>query len=149
MVVEDQRRSLGEVELRRELEGEELGRNGRLGEAPERAEGRDPVALLDGAHPPGALRTTPATSLPGTNGSGGLSWYWPRRLQHLRERHPRGVHLDDHAFAGREHVRGLGLGQLDQLECAVGPRFVDDLHGAHRARIIAVPSLPAHSTVRR
>jgi hypothetical protein len=28
--------------------------------------------------PAGALSTTPATSLPGTNGSGGLSWYWPR-----------------------------------------------------------------------
>ena len=28
--------------------------------------------------PSGALRTTPATSLPGTNGSGGFIWYWPR-----------------------------------------------------------------------
>ena len=28
--------------------------------------------------PSGALRTTPATSLPGTNGSGGLIWYSPR-----------------------------------------------------------------------
>src|SRR5690349_21541701 len=30
------------------------------------------------AAPSGALRTTPATSLPGTNGSGGLIWYSPR-----------------------------------------------------------------------
>jgi hypothetical protein len=28
--------------------------------------------------PSGALRTTPPTSLPGTNGSGGLTWYCPR-----------------------------------------------------------------------
>src|SRR4051812_45808741 len=30
------------------------------------------------AAPSGALRTIPATSLPGTNGSGGLNWYSPR-----------------------------------------------------------------------
>src|SRR5689334_12892616 len=30
------------------------------------------------AAPSGALRTTPATSLPGTNGSSGLIWYAPR-----------------------------------------------------------------------
>src|SRR4051812_24977586 len=30
------------------------------------------------AAPDGALRTTPATSLPGTNGSGGFIWYSPR-----------------------------------------------------------------------
>ena len=28
--------------------------------------------------PSGALRTTPATSLPGTKGSSGLTWYSPR-----------------------------------------------------------------------
>src|SRR4051794_38284098 len=33
--------------------------------------------LLTGA-PSGALRTTPPTSLPGTNGSGGFIWYSPR-----------------------------------------------------------------------
>src|SRR4051794_14450825 len=36
---------------------------------------RSPCAT---AAPAGALRTTPPTSLPGTNGSGGLSWYSPR-----------------------------------------------------------------------
>ncbi len=30
------------------------------------------------AAPSGALRTIPATSLPGTNGTGGFSWYSPR-----------------------------------------------------------------------
>ena len=29
----------------------------------------------------GALRTTPATSRPGTNGSGGLIWYSPRQIR--------------------------------------------------------------------
>ena len=31
--------------------------------------------------PSGALRTTPATSSPGTNGSGGLIWYSPRQIR--------------------------------------------------------------------
>src|SRR4051812_43255998 len=36
---------------------------------------RSPSATLA---PSGALRTVPPTSLPGTNGSSGLNWYWPR-----------------------------------------------------------------------
>ena len=36
-----------------------------------RSPGASPVS-------PDTLRTTPATSLPGTNGSGGLTWYSPR-----------------------------------------------------------------------
>ena len=51
------------------------------------------------AAPAGALRTTPPTSLPGTNGSGGFIWYSPARLQQLRERHAGGVHLDHDALA--------------------------------------------------
>ncbi len=47
MVVEDQRRALGEVELGREREREELGRHRRLGEAAQRAERRHAVARLD------------------------------------------------------------------------------------------------------
>ena len=39
----------------------------------------------------------PATSLPGTNGSGGLSWYSPARLQNLGEGDAGGVHVDHHA----------------------------------------------------
>ena len=41
----------------------------------QKAATRSPAAT--GA-PSGAERTTPATSLPGTKGSGGLIWYWPR-----------------------------------------------------------------------
>ena len=42
---------------------------------PQNAATRSPALT---AAPAGALRTTPATSLPGTNGSGGFIWYCPR-----------------------------------------------------------------------
>ncbi len=46
MVVEDETRALGEVQLRRQREREELGRHGRLGEAAEPAERGHAVARL-------------------------------------------------------------------------------------------------------
>ncbi len=73
----------------------------------------------------------PATSEPGTNGSGGLIWYCATSLQQLGERDPRGVHVDNHALARTQHVRGLGLGEIDQLERAVGAGQVDDLDRFH------------------
>ena len=82
--------------------------------------------------PAGALRTTPATSLPGDERQRRFELVLAPGLQQLGKRHAGGVHLDHHPFAGREHVRGLRLGQLDQLERAVGARFADDLYGAHR-----------------
>ena len=46
----------------------------------------------------------PATSAPGTNGRSGLYWYSAAGLQHVGERHGRGLHVDHDALAGREHV---------------------------------------------
>ena len=46
------------------------------------------------------------------------------------------MHVDHHAGPGREHVRGLGLGQLDQRERAVGTGLRDDLDGSHRGHYV-------------
>ena len=58
--------------------------------------------------PDGALRTTPAISAPGTNGSSRLVLVEPARLQRVGERHPRRMDLDDH------RVLVGGLVQLDE-----------------------------------
>ena len=81
MVVEDQAGALREVERVGQGEGEERGRHRRLGEAARHAERGH--ALTGDVSPSSAAcplvsRTTPATSPPGTNGSGGLYWYSPR-----------------------------------------------------------------------
>ena len=78
MVVEDQRGALREVERVGQREGEErAGATATSAKPPsmQNAATRSPGAS---AAPAGALRTTPPTSLPGTNGSGGLNWYSPR-----------------------------------------------------------------------
>ena len=94
VIVEDQRRALGEVELGREREREELGRDGRLGKAAERAERGHTVARLPRPRPRGRCSTMPPTSLPGTNGSGGFIWYSPRVCSSSGKLHASGVHLD-------------------------------------------------------
>ena len=78
MVVEDQAGALRVVELLGQREGEEVGRHRDLGERAEHAGAPPRGRPRRGPSPPGALRTVPATSLPGTNGSGGLIWYSPR-----------------------------------------------------------------------
>ena len=78
VVVEDQARALREVELVRQLEGEERGRDRRSRRTRRARRTRRRGRPAAGRAPAGALRTTPPTSLPGTNGSGGLNWYSPR-----------------------------------------------------------------------
>ena len=85
------------------------------------------------AKPPSAQKA--ATRSPGFTGapSGALSTIAPdlaagherqrrfhlvlaARLQQLGERHARGVHLHQDARAGRQHVRGLGLGRARRAQ---------------------------------
>ena len=83
--------------------------------------------------PSGALRTVPATSLPGTNGSGGLIWYSPRVWSTSGNETPGGVHVDHDAAPRRERMRRLGLGEIRLGQGRLGAREVDDLNRAHGA----------------
>ena len=145
MVVEDQPSALGEVEPAGEGEDEELGGHRRLGEAAEYAEGRHPLTHLDlragrsAAHDPRHLA-------PGHERQRRFQLVLPARLQQLREGHAGGVHLDDHARPRREHVRGLGLGQLDQGQGAVGTGLIDDLDGSHGRDYVGGALSPTRGT---
>ena len=92
--------------------------------------------------PSGALRTTPATSLPGTNGSGGLNLVLAAGLQHLGERDPGGVHVDHHAASGGEHVGRLWLGEVHLRQGGARPRQVDDLDGSHAGVLLEARQAP-------
>ena len=86
------------------------------------------------AAPSGALRTMPATSLPGTNGSVGLTWYSPRVCSTSGNETPAACTSTTTPLAGGEHVRGLGLGQLGELERGLRAAELGDLECAHGAR---------------
>ncbi len=131
VVVEDQRRALREVELRREREREELRCDGRLGEAAERAERSHALAGLDRRALRGAEHH--ASDLAARNErQRRFHLVLPARLQQLREGHASRVHLDHHAGPRRQHVRGLGLRQLHERERAVWAGLLDDLDRSHR-----------------
>ena len=119
-------------------EGEELGRDRHLREAAERAEAGHAIARFElrsgrrAADDPGNLAA-------GHEGQRRFQLVLPARLQHLGERHAGGVDVDHDAGARREHVRGLGLVQLDQLQRAVGAGLGDDLDGFHRGEYDGPP----------
>ena len=104
VVVEDQRRALGEVELRGERKGQELGCDGRLGEAAERAERRDAVAGLTAA-PAGASRTIARDLAAGHERQRRFELVLAAGLQHLRKGHAGGVHVDDTPAPGVRDAR--------------------------------------------
>ena len=88
--------------------------------------------------PSGALRTTPPTSLPGHERQRRLELVLAARLQDLGERHAGGVHVDDHRRSpGASMCARLGLGQVDELQRAVGPAQLGDLDGAHARNLVA------------
>ena len=113
VVVEDQAGPLLEADRVGQLEGE-IGRgDGTTSANPpsmQNAATRSPG--LTGASS-GALRTTPPTSLPGTNGSGGLNWY-SRASAAAPGTTPRLRGHRQHAAARGEQVVGLGLGDVGQ-----------------------------------
>ena len=73
------------------------------------------------AAPSGALRTMPPTSLPGTNGSGGLIWYSPRVCSTSGNETPAAWTSTTHAAARRHRVRRLGLGESTSFSAESGP----------------------------
>ena len=109
VVVEDERRALGEVQLVGQLEDEVVGRDGRPPPRRRACRTRRRDRRPDRRRPPGALRTTPATSLPGTNGSGGLIWYSPRVCSSSGNETPAACTSTTHAAARVSWVRRLGL----------------------------------------
>ena len=83
--------------------------------------------------PSGALSTTPPTSLPGTKGSGGLSWYSPRVWSTSGNETPAACTSTSTPLSRGEQVIGLRLGQVGELERGVGPAQLGDLERAHGA----------------
>ena len=129
MVVEDQARP-----LLRKREREERRRHRGLGEAAERTERRHAIADLEIRSPaaPGGDAAYDAGDLAaGHERQRRFDLIFAASLQQLGERDPRGVHLDDDAPVRTQHMGGLGLWQVDQLECAVGAGEVDDLDSFH------------------
>src|SRR5207302_1666013 len=51
-----------------------------LGKGAEPVPAHDPVAGLEGGHPCPTATTSPAPSLPGTNGGSGRNWYLPASI---------------------------------------------------------------------
>jgi hypothetical protein len=88
-------------------------------------------AVAGGKARSGGRRAYDAAHLgPGHERRFGLELVEPAALQHVGKRDRRGADLDDHAFAGREHVIRLGLGDLGQLE-GVGAGKLGDLKRTH------------------
>ena len=121
VVVEDQPRALREVERVGQREGEARRRHGHLGEAAEHAERGDAVARREPRAPSGALRTIPATSLPGTNGSGGLSWYSPRVCRTSGNDDAGGVHVDETPSPGVSGCEASGSATSTSSSADSGP----------------------------
>ncbi len=64
--------------------------------------------------------TVPATSLPGTNGSAGLNWYWPRVCSSSGKETPAQCTSTSTPLPGCQRVAGLGRRDLDERERALG-----------------------------
>ena len=97
--------------------------------SPQNAATRSPSST---SAPAGALRTTPATSLPGTNGSGGLSWYSPRDCSTSGKETPAACTSITTPRPGVSAGEGSGSGSSAERQGAVGTGFLDDLNGSHR-----------------
>ncbi len=130
VVVEHQPRALGEVERFGQREAEVPGRDRGPGEATGHAERRDSVtgfqrcAVGDLLHHPGHLAARDERQRR-------LELVLAPGLKDLRKRDPGGLHLNHDPLPGREHMRRLGIRQIDELQRTRRPRQLRDLHGAH------------------
>lgn len=121
VVVEHEARPLGEVKGVGQLEAEELGCHRNLGEGAKHAEPRHPISGTHGRTVGSRAHQAPDLAA----GNEGQRWLDPvltPGLQDLRERHPGGVDFHHDAASRSEHVRGLGLRNLDQTERLGGGR---------------------------
>ena len=71
--------------------------------------------------PSGALRTTPATSLPGTNGSGGFTWYSPRVWSTSGNETPAACTSTTTARSPESMCAASGSGRSTTLSASAGP----------------------------
>ena len=89
--------------------------------------------------PSGALRTTPPTSLPGTNGSGGLSWYSPRVCSTSGNDTPAAWTSITTPLPGVSMCDGSGSGRSTSFSALAGP----ESSTIWRARMAATSIVPA------
>ena len=71
--------------------------------------------------PSGALRTMPATSLPGTNGSGGFTWYSPRVWSTSGNETPAACTSTTTPLPGVSMCEGSGSGTSASANAELGP----------------------------
>jgi len=100
--------------------------------AAEQAEGGHAVALPH-RRPVRRAAHHAADLAAGHEGQRRLDLVLAARLQQLGEGDAGRVHVDHHALALGEHVRGVRLGDVADLQRLLGPFEVDDLHRAHEA----------------
>ena len=135
VVVEDQPGALGEVQRVGQREGQEVGRDGDLGEAAEHAERRHPVAGLHAgalgraAHDAGDLAARDERQRR-------LDLVLAARLQDLGERHAGRADVDDDAFGVGHRVGGARLGTSPRVSAEAGPESSVICWARMRARIL-------------
>jgi hypothetical protein len=134
VVVEDERGTLGEVELVGQRERQEVRCDGHLGEAAERAECRHPVARRH-RRAVGCAAHDPRDLAPLHERKGRLELVLAASLQDLGERHAGGVDVHDDARSRREHMRRLRLGELRGRQRPVRSLEVLDPHRSHGRRL--------------
>ncbi len=95
--------------------------------------------------PSGALRTTPPTSLPGTNGSGGLTWYSPRVCSSSGNETPAACTSTTTPRPGVSMCDGSGSGSSASASAERGPLSSVICTPRTGAGSYAVPSSPGGS----
>ena len=126
VVVQDQARALGEVELVGQREGEVRRRHGLLREGAEHAKSRDAVALGDSGAL-GRAQDDAADLAAGHERKRRLDLVLAAGLQDLGEGDSGDADVDDNALARGHHVRRLGVGKVGELQRGVGPGELGDL----------------------
>ena len=103
---------------------------------------------------PSTSITSPAASIPGVNGNGGLSWYSPRRHQYVGKVDPGGLNGDAHLalrqWRGRKRFETQALGRAE-FAADDGFRHQAALDAGLRrcsaSRISGIRSLPKYMSV--
>ena len=127
--------ALGEVELVGQREGQELGRDGDLGEAAEHAERGDAVARRDSRALAARCARRRRPRCPGRTAASRLDLVLAARLQHLGERDAGGVRRRrPRRSPGVSGCAASRLRDVDELQGASGPVSSVICEGAHAAR---------------
>src|SRR5439155_10475515 len=121
VVVDDQSCALDEVQRLGQLEREELARHRHLGEPAEQAARSDAVAGPDTSAVRGAADDRRDTSMPGTNGTGGLIWYMPRVWSSSGNDAPAACTSTITSLPGKSWCEASGSGSSTSFRPVSGP----------------------------